>query len=131
MENYILNPKEAALHVLTALREDVGAIPKWAIPKYPLPAIMRTEDQLKVMHEFAEEAGCDEGCLGTTNGELEDLLRKARLLRARFLVRKLRKGDGDCIESQKLAELVAEGYVSLEDMRVKEDAFIRILQACN
>lgn len=130
MENRKLSPIESARHIAEGLQETIEAIPGFATPKYPLPSIMKTEQQIAIMFAFANEGDCDEECLNLSKEEIGELLAKARILRARVLVRRLRKKEGSCEDARTLSDLVADGFVGFADIRIKEDDFIKLLKLC-
>ncbi len=103
-----LSDKEAAQHLLLQLREEVGGFPDRLTPKYPLPSIMQTERQISVMMSFARESACDEVCMGVKPGELDQLVSKGRLLRARYLLRQWRRGEVTEAQRIQLINLVDE-----------------------
>ena len=127
MENRQLNPKEAALHVLATIREDVNRFPLWITPKYPVPAIMHTEKQIAVMKDFARQAGCDPKCLGVGDGEIEGLLQRARVLRARIYIRRLKKGQATAKDVENLIGLTKNG-ISVEKVGMKEGEIYALIQ---
>lgn len=126
-----LSPRESAQHMATALREDIGAIPTFATPKYPVPAIMQTEKQIAIMMAFAQEGNCDEKCLGITEGDISEMLAKARILRAKVLIRKIKKGEGSCADARTVSDLVADGFVMFSDIHMEEEAFFALMRSCS
>lgn len=91
----VKNAQETAQFILRVLREDIGQFPDFATPKKALPAIMQTEKMIQALEVNISESGRSNVCLAMDYEELEDLLDKARVLRARFLVRSILRGEGD------------------------------------
>ncbi|MCA9354796.1 MAG: hypothetical protein KC877_04725 [Candidatus Kaiserbacteria bacterium] len=102
-----LNDKAAALHMLQLLRERIGQFPDRMTPKIPFAEIMQTERQVEVMLKLAYAAGASRDELGIAVGEVERLVKKAHILRARFWLRQFRREGLGCGELAALLELLA------------------------
>lgn len=112
------DPRAIATFVLDTLRHEVGLFPRHATPKHPLPSVMQTEGQLTVLHDALKEAGLPLWSLGTTKEELEELLAQARVLRARYVARQLRRGKDVCAMLAVLDRLVAAVPDILNEVRM-------------
>ena len=112
------DPRARAAFILDTLRHEVGLFPKHATPKYPLPSIMQTEAQLAVLREAIKEAQLPMWSLGTTPEELYELLTQARVLRARYAARQLRRGQDVCAMLAALDRLVAVVPDILNEVRI-------------
>ena len=127
MKNSKLNPRESAEHMLLVLEEDIGQFPEHLTPKYPLPAIMNTEVQVDLLKEFGMQDGCGTKCLGTSDDALEGFIQKGRILRARIFIRQIRRNENADEARSRLKLLVEETGVSLESLKLKEEAYLKLV----
>lgn len=112
------DPRARASFILDTLRHEVGLFPKHATPKYPLPSIMQTEAQLAALMEAIKEAQLPLWSLTTTREELDELLAQARVLRARYVARQLRRNEDVCTMLSVLDELVRAVPNILAEVRI-------------
>ncbi len=127
-----LSPLESSRFILENLRSDIVSFPDRATPKYPLSSYMQTEQQVALMRKFAKEGGCDDelACIGTNVEEINTILYKGWLLRARIMLRQLKRGEGDPGASYDgIMELLENDFISEDSLGKSVDDIVALYRA--